>query len=532
MTKGDQEASRWRWVVLASSFFSLLLNGYGQYHAGVLKVAMISHLNTDVKITTWLMSYYAGSFALSGPVGSVLVNITSCRTCVVLAGLLCLLGFVLTSLVTHVVGLFLTITLIGIGQGMCNTGVFMALGFYFPEQAGIALGVSISGGALGIFMHPPLLQSLVDWYGLQGALLLSGAVAFHASPLGALMRPCSLEMKATQGRPGGNTLQKLCALFASVRGLHKSPLTSRAMAAFLMSLFVMSLAFHSVLVLLPYHLIHEGGLTPTESSFSVSIVGIGSLISRLASGFLAHDPRVGNLLVYCGLLGLQSVASLAAPSLIAQGIVGCYTYSFMMGLYYGGLFTVKYPILHDIVGLHHVATALGLAFFSFGVGGLVGPPLTELVQETSLHPHVMFWFIGALFFLSTVLGSLVTILHPPSHLSTGPGGQHQPPSRPLSLSALQTEDHDQEDTQPNEQCTSLIENETDLSGQPCLRSEVDESESAKPTVNGSEDTRDSGTGSPEVTRPLLHEMTDVRTSGHGDRGSHEVNSAVLKQGKK
>ncbi|XP_076450314.1 monocarboxylate transporter 13-like [Babylonia areolata] len=518
MTKGDKEASRWRWVVLASAFFALLLNGHGQYHAGVLKVAMLSHLNTDVKITTWLMSYYAGSFALTAPLGSVLVNITSSRTCMLLSGLLCLLGFVLTSLVTHVFSLFLTITLIGIGQGMCCSGAYMALGYYFPEQAGIAVGVSISGGALGIFMHPPLLQSLVDWYGLQGALLLSGAIAFHASPLGALMRPCSLEMKATQGRPGGNTLQKLCALFASVRGLHKSPLTSRAVAAFLMSVFVMSLAVHSAMVLLPYHLIYEGGLTPTEASFSISALGIGSLISRVASGFLGHDPRVGNLLVYCGLVGLQSVVALAAPSLIALGIWGCYAYSFMLGLYHGGLFTLKYPILYDIVGLHHVATALGLSFFSYGVGGLLGPPLTELVQDTRSHPHVMFWFISALFFLSTVLGSLVTILHPPSHLSTGPGGQHQPPSRPLSLSALQTEDHDQEDTQPNEQCTSLIENETDPSGQTCLRTEVDESESTKPS-HGSEDIRDSGTESLEVTRPLLHEMTGIRRSGHSDHGS-------------
>ncbi|XP_076450310.1 monocarboxylate transporter 13-like [Babylonia areolata] len=529
MTKGDKEASRWRWVVLASAFFSLLLNGYGQCHAGVLKVALLNHLNSDVKITTWLMSYYAGSFALTGPVSSVLINITSCRTCVVLAGLFGLLGFVLTSLVTHVVGLFLTITLIGIGQGICNSGAFMALGFYFPEQAGIALGVSISGGALGIFMHPPLLQSLVDWYGLQGALLLSGAVAFHASPLGALMRPCSLEMKATQGRPGGNTLQKLCALFASVRGLHKSPLTSRATVSFLMAVFMMSLAFHSVLVLLPYHLIHEGGLTPTEASFSISVMGIGSMISRMASGFLGHDPRVGNLLVYFGLLGLQSVAALAAPSLIVQGIVGCYAYSFMVGLYHGGLFTLKYPILYEIVGLHHVATALGLCFFSFGVGGLLGPPLTEMVQDTHLHPHALLWFIGVLFLLSAVFCSLVTIFQSTSDLSTGPGGQHQPPSRPLSLSALQTEDHDQEDTQPNEQCTSLIENETDPSGQTCLRTEADESESTKPS-HGSEDIRYSGTESVQVTRPLLHEMTDVQTPDHGDNGSHEINSVILKQG--
>ncbi|KAL8614349.1 hypothetical protein ACOMHN_007687 [Nucella lapillus] len=152
-----------------------------------------------------------------------------------------------------------------IGQGMCNTGAIVILGYYFPKQAAMASGVSISGGSLGIVVHPPLLQGLVDGYGLQGALLLSGAIAFQGSVFGALMRPPS--------RQGGNMLQKLCALVVVKRGGPRSPLTSRAMMLFLLSVFIFSLAYHSLLVLLPDHLVHVGGLTPTEASFAVSAFG-------------------------------------------------------------------------------------------------------------------------------------------------------------------------------------------------------------------------------------------------------------------
>ncbi|KAL8569113.1 hypothetical protein ACOMHN_055029 [Nucella lapillus] len=119
------------------------------------------------------------------------------------------------------------------------------------------------------------------------------------------------------------------------------------------------------------------GLTPTEASFAVSATGLGSFISRLATGFLSQDPRVGHVLLYCGLNGVDGLLSLAAPSLIALGIVGSYAYSFMMGLYTGGVFTLYLPILQDIVGLHHCSTALGLTLFILGVGGIVGAPLTS-----------------------------------------------------------------------------------------------------------------------------------------------------------
>ena len=67
--KGNTEKeplSRYRWVVLTASFFNLFLTGFAQYQAGVMKVALIRHLDYDVSVATWLMSYYAGAFALTG----------------------------------------------------------------------------------------------------------------------------------------------------------------------------------------------------------------------------------------------------------------------------------------------------------------------------------------------------------------------------------------------------------------------------------------------------------------------------------
>lgn len=495
--------SRWRWVVLAASFFTLFLTGYANYHVGVMNVALLRHLGGDVSLTTWLMSYYAGSFALTAPVGSVMINLTSCRTCVVTSGLVCLLGFVLCSLVSDLTYLFFTFTLLGIGQGMCNTGAIVILGYYFPDQASIASGVSISGGALGIFFHPPLLQFLVDWYGLQGALLLSGAIAFQGSVFGALMRPSSLERKAIHSRQGGNVLQKLCALVAVRRGGQRSPLMSRAMLLFLLSVFIFSIGFHSLLVLLPHHLVHVGGLTPTEASFAVSVTGVGSLISRLATGFLAHDARVGHVLLYCGLNGVHGLLSLAAPPLIALGIGGSYAYSFMMGLYSGGVFTLYLPFLRHIVGIHHCATALGLAFFIFGVAGLVGAPLTKLVHGKSSHTYVMFGFVGAVFFITSMLGCLVTTVLP-SALTTSTGQ--------LDETSLPTSKHPEEQLQLSEIQTHLREKQTNDDSKNAVENDTntEKFQLTKDIIYNSDGTR--GRTLPEVTRPLLGRVAEMQIS--------------------
>ncbi|XP_070198848.1 monocarboxylate transporter 13-like [Littorina saxatilis] len=349
-------SSRWRWVILASSFCSLLLAGFAPFNAGVMKVVLLRHMNSDVIATTWLSAYYSGASALIAPVGTMLVNLVNCRACVLLSGVLCLVGWGLSSLVTDIYYLYFTLSLVAMGQGMSYAGSQIILGYYFPDHASIVIGVSIAGGALGIFVHPPLLQTLTD-----------------------------------------------C------------------------------------------------GLTPTQASFSISIFGIGSFFSRIASGFIAHDKRVGSLLVYCGLLGVQSFFTLAAPSLMARGIVGCYSFSFLVGLYTGGSYALIFPVLCDLAGLRHSSTALGMATFFLGVGSLLGAPLTEAVYEINKSSYTLFGCIAAIYFASTVCGSLVTVFssravadnqpssHPDAELT--PHGQNSEWTFPEQQSLLQQKTH-------------------------------------------------------------------------------------------
>ena len=48
----------------------------------------------------------------------------------------------------------------------------------------------------------------------------------------------------------------------------------------------------------------------------------------------------------------------------------------MVGLYSGGCQGLLLPVVTLIVDLHRSSTALGMAYFSLGAGGLLGAPLT------------------------------------------------------------------------------------------------------------------------------------------------------------
>lgn len=68
------------------------------------------------------------------------------------------------------------------------TSIFI-LGTYFSRRRALANGIAISGSCLGGLAFPVLYRFLLDEYGIQGALLMTGGILLHNLPLGCLLRP-------------------------------------------------------------------------------------------------------------------------------------------------------------------------------------------------------------------------------------------------------------------------------------------------------------------------------------------------------
>ena len=74
-------------------------------------------------------------------------------------------------------------------MGLSYTPTIMTVGYYFDKFRGIASGISVSATAVGILSGPLIVQKFIDVYGMSGAFLLIGGMAFHYCVFGMLFIP-------------------------------------------------------------------------------------------------------------------------------------------------------------------------------------------------------------------------------------------------------------------------------------------------------------------------------------------------------
>ena len=68
-------------------------------------------------------------------------------------------------------------------------GFILALSTSFKRRYSMALSVSQAGIGVGLFFFSPLFKWLTAEFGWRGSFLISGAVGFHFTVLGALIFP-------------------------------------------------------------------------------------------------------------------------------------------------------------------------------------------------------------------------------------------------------------------------------------------------------------------------------------------------------
>ncbi|XP_046582155.1 monocarboxylate transporter 12-like isoform X1 [Haliotis rubra] len=409
MTTTAHSPPWWKWVVMVASFFALLLGGTVSYCAGVVHVALLDYYHEDVTVTAWLGSLFASMFALTGPVASLVINMFSCRTCVMLGGVLQLVGFACSVFVTDMRWLFLTYAfLVGLGEGLVYTGSIVILGFYFRDQVSLVTGVGMAGVGMGTFFLPPLTQYLLDNYGLKGCFLFLGAIAFHAAEFGALMRPSNLETElAVSAKSGKSVCQRILTSLCG-RCDRVGEMFHPAFLLLLLATFSFSVGNFISYLFLPDIFIKQGS-SPQEASFLFSMVGIGGALARLLGGFAANDPNIGPSVLFSGTYGvIATIDFFIWP--MTKTMVGKVAYAFMFGLYASVGWVLINPLTLHIVGVRNLASGYGIAMFTSGVGTLVGPPIASVIVEAYGKYQEAFYFAGSMFFVSSVCGLMVVVL--------------------------------------------------------------------------------------------------------------------------
>ncbi|KAJ7573617.1 MFS general substrate transporter [Mycena floridula] len=299
--------------------------------------------------------------------GSIFVNPLIARTenikLVTIAGTFIMsLGLILASFCTQLWQLYLTQALLyGIGSSLYYFPILSLTPVYFDRHRGFAMGVILAGSGIGGLVLAPVLQTLLEKYGIQWALRILGIWNLVVGiPVSCVVRH----------RPGFG----LRAPTRMNMGLVKrGTFVYQAFGAFLQAA--------GNIVPMYYMTSYSVSILSYSSKTGSILLAINSAInsvSRVVMGILADKMGRQNTMIGGVLMSSLSVFILwyNAPRDRFVAFVVLY------GIYAGGYNALLPTTITEIYGVENYGSVNGFIYFIRGLGSILGAPLAGMILGT------------------------------------------------------------------------------------------------------------------------------------------------------
>ncbi|XP_055976640.1 monocarboxylate transporter 9 [Sorex fumeus] len=180
----------WGWVIVFVSFFTQFLCYGSPLAVGVLYIEWLDTFGEGKGKTAWVGSLASGVGLLASPICSLCVSSFGARPVTIFSGFMVAGGLMLSSFAPNIYFLFFSYGIVvGLGCGLLYTATVTITCQYFDSRRGLALGLISTGSSVGLFIYAALQRLLIEFYGLDGCLLIVGALALNILACGSLMRP-------------------------------------------------------------------------------------------------------------------------------------------------------------------------------------------------------------------------------------------------------------------------------------------------------------------------------------------------------
>ncbi|KAI5703978.1 hypothetical protein M8J75_000641 [Diaphorina citri] len=170
-------------------------------------------------------------------------------------------------------------------------------------------------------------------------------------------------------------------------------------------LFTISNIFTSIGFNVPYvyivKLAEQRGVTRSNASSLISIVGAANMVSRVILGYISDRPCVNRLYIYNGCLAICGAATVICA--FCYNYVELAIYAGVFGAMIGAYVGLTSVILVDLLGLDRLTNAFGLLLLFQGIASLVGPPIAGFLYDSTLSYSPAFFLAGGAIFVSGVM---------------------------------------------------------------------------------------------------------------------------------
>lgn len=337
--------------------------GFGiAYTFGTFFDSMATEFNADKGATALIFGvtllFFFGFGMISGPLSDQLGP----RPLLMLGGFTMVFGLLVTARADSLlVGIIAYGIGVGIGGGLYIAPISASIGTLFDQRRAAAFSLVAVGNGIGVLVLVPLSERIIadqGWRRAYEVLAIVAAVIFVLASFAIVSRPASRTVIGPSNK----------ALLAN----------TGFSALFLVSL-LMSIGLFIAFAFIQTFAI-EDGVSVSGAARLISIVGLSSIIGRV--GLTALVKPLGALTVVRLALAIQTIAYIMWY--FAGGTIGLLVaFVILFGSAYGGFVAVIPEASIRIVGLVGLGRSMGLLFLSFGVGGLIGPPLAGWLADTT-----------------------------------------------------------------------------------------------------------------------------------------------------
>ncbi len=349
--------------------------GFGiAYTFGTFFDSMATEFGADKSSTALIFGvtllFFFGFGIVSGP----LSDRFGPRPLLIAGGVVMVVGLLITSRAESLaVGIVSYGIGVGIGGGLFIAPTTSSIGPLFDRHRPAAFSLVAVGNGIGVLILVPLSEWAISTNDWRWAYVLLAAIAGVGIGLSAI---------GLISRPGGGAGGRISLLsLVRVPGFAALSVVSLLMsiALFIAFAFIQTFAV-------------EDGVSVSTAARLLSLVGLSSIFGRI--GLVVLVRRLGAIAVMRLALVIQVIAYMLwylaggqIPLLVAFVV--------LFGSAYGGFVAVTPETVIRLSGLAGLGKSMGLLFFWFGLGGLIGPPLAgRLADRTTGHDLPILLAIG------------------------------------------------------------------------------------------------------------------------------------------
>ncbi len=379
-TRNEKKGIYFGWIVVAGVFFMVAASCGSFYSFGVFFVPIMNEFGWARGTISGVFFVSGIVYALSVPLIGMMADRFGFKWVSIVTAAMMGLGFILGSRVQTIWQMYLVIGLLpGIGACAAIPLPLSIVANWFVKRQGIALGVASAGIGVGAAFMPLLVTAIETRLEWRTAMFVVGAlilVIYIPIALLVIRQPDSAYVAAHEGSLPPETSPnngKNVRDISLVQALKTVPFWS----LFIIFGFVILCLALIITHLVPYA--RDTGISPMNAASLLTIMGLSSIVGRLAAGFLSDRIGASRVIFFC--LAVQGIMILALSRMNSLELF--YLFALIFGVAYGGNLVMIPRLTASIFGVKSMGAIYGGLSVADGIGFAIGPVLAGFLFDLS-----------------------------------------------------------------------------------------------------------------------------------------------------